>query len=61
MVEKGEKELFPSLAVAGLAGSAGPAREVLDGPVNLGRLVDAKLAEAVVDGLEWSSRPRTMP
>ena len=52
LVEEGEKELFPPLAVAGLAGSAGPAGEVLDGPVDLGRLVDAELAEPVVDGLE---------
>ena len=41
LVEEGEKELFPPLAVAGLAGSAGPAGEVLDGPVNLGGFVDA--------------------
>ena len=49
---RARRSLFPPLAVAGLAGPAGLAGEVLDGPVDLGRFVDAELAEPVVDGLE---------
>ena len=61
LVEEGEKELFPSLAVAGLAGWAGSAGEVLYGLVDFGRLGDAELAEAVVDGLELGFASKTMP
>jgi hypothetical protein len=49
LVEKGEQELFASVAVGGLAGSAGQACELLDGLVDPGGLVYAELAEPFVD------------
>lgn len=52
LVEEGEEQLFAALTVAVLAGWAGPAGEVLDGPVHWGGLVDAELAEPVVNRSE---------
>jgi hypothetical protein len=51
LVEEGQQQLFPSLAVAGLAGWAGPAGEVCVS-VDFGGIVDSELAEPVVYRLE---------
>jgi hypothetical protein len=51
-VEQREEKFFPPFAVAGLTGWAAPAGQVLYGPVDFSRLIDAQLAEPVVHGLE---------
>ena len=61
LVEEGEEELFPALAITGLAGSAGPASEVLYCPVDFGRLVDAEFSESFVHGLELFFAPEDDP
>lgn len=57
LVEQSEKQSFAPLAVAGLAGGAGPAGQVLDGAGGLVGFVDAELAEPAVERLELVFAP----
>ena len=61
LVEQRQEHLFAALAVTVLASRAGPAGQDLHGAGRGGGLVDAQLAQAVVDRAELVFSPKTTP